>query len=166
LDKAGLTYMVVGGYALPFYGAIRTTLDIDLAVRVRHEKEFEALCAAAQAAGLRRTVGSFIDGLCVFAEAESGLEIEVWMKLDGMVWDAETVARRTKQRMGGVEIWVISPEDFMVTKLARKDRGVQDEKDVRSVLERLGSSLDRRYLKRRARRAGVESLLRAIEGSS
>jgi predicted nucleotidyltransferase len=157
--------MVLGGYALPFYGAIRTTLDIDIAVLVKGEKEFDALRESALTAGFTHEVGSFADGLCVFGEGKSGLEIEVWMRPDGIVWDRETVARRTRQRMGGVELWVVSPEDFIVTKLARRDRGVQDEKDVKSVLERLGPSIDNRYLRKRARRAGVEPLLRAIEAA-
>jgi predicted nucleotidyltransferase len=157
--------MMVGGYALPYYGAIRTTLDIDLAVVVRTEEEFGAFSSATEAAGFMHAVGSFDDHLSMFRASDSGLEVEFWTKLDGVTWDEETLARRTRQQMGGLSIWVISPEDLIVTKLARPDRGVQDEKDVKSVLERLRSSMDREYLLRRAREAGVEALLDVIEGT-
>jgi len=164
LESAGIPYMLVGGYALPYYGAIRTTLDIDIAVAIKTPDEFRAFSSAAAAAGFVHAVGSFDDQLCVFRAPGSGLEVEFWTKLDGTGWDDEVLARRTRQRMGGVSVWVISPEDFIVTKLARPDRGIQDEKDAKGVLERLGDSLDGRYLRRRAGDAGVGALLDAIEG--
>ena len=35
--------MVIGGYALPFYGRIRTTVRLDLAVAVETEEKFRSL---------------------------------------------------------------------------------------------------------------------------
>jgi hypothetical protein len=60
------------------------------------------------------------------------------------------------------EIFVIGPEDFIVNKLARKDRGVQDEQDALSVLERQKGKLDYAYLKNRARAANVTGLLETL----
>jgi len=72
--------------------------------------------------------------------------------------------RRRKARLDAkVEAWVISPEDFIVNKLARPDRGVIDEQDVKSVLVRQEGKLDEEYLKRRAREAGVLTLLENID---
>jgi hypothetical protein len=59
-------------------------------------------------------------------------------------------------------MFAVGPEDFIVNKLSRKDRGVQDEMDVVSVLERQKSALDREYLAKRARAAGVHGLLSAL----
>ena len=163
LEGGGFDYMILGGYALPFYGAIRTTLDIDLAVMVMSDGEFSSLSSAAERAGLVRSVGSYEDGLAVFQAGRGGLEVELWLRPDGVVWDTETLSRRRRQELGGVSVWIISPEDFVVNKLARRDRGVQDEKDVAGVLERMASSLGREYLLRRAKAAGVEALLEALE---
>ncbi len=91
-----------------------------------------------------------------------GLEVEFWLRPDGIEWDREALRRRRKVDIGGVKAWVVSPEDFIVSKLARPDRGVQDEKDVAGVLVRVGSRLDHRYLNRRARKAGVLPVLEAI----
>ena len=52
-----------------------------------------------------------------------------------------------------------------MTKLSGPDRGVQDERDVKSVLERLHGSLDTKYLEKRATGAGVLALLRALEAA-
>jgi len=64
------------------------------------------------------------------------------MRIDGVNWNAETLKRRQKHKLDEFEFWVISPEDFIVNKLAHSDRSVQDEKDVKSVLVRLHDDLD------------------------
>jgi len=163
LEGAGVDYMVIGGFALPFYGRIRTTIDLDIAVALRTPAEFEEFLRRMEAAGFEHTLGSFKDPECVFLDRETGLEIELWTRPDGVEWDAETLARRRRRRLGDVEAWVISPEDFIVNKLARPDRGVEDEKDVKSVLARLRDSLDEDYLERRAKNAGVWATLQAIK---
>jgi len=154
--------MMIGGFALPFYGRIRTTIDIDVAVALRTDADFEDFRLRMEEASFRHTLGSYNDPECVFLDRETGLEIEFWTRPDGVEWDAETLARRRRRRLGDVEAWVISPEDFIVNKLARSDRGVEDEKDVKSVLVRLRDALDEKYLERRAKNAGVWALLRTI----
>lgn len=162
LEKAGIDHMLVGGYALPFYGEIRTTIDIDIGVAIMTEKQFDIFRKAAEESGFSPQICSFSNPECIFIDDETGLEIEFWMRLDGVDWDEETLKRRQRHTMDGFEAWVISPEDFIVNKLARPDRTVQDEKDVKSVLVRLHDTLDRRYLEANAKKAGVLSLLRRI----
>jgi Mlc titration factor MtfA (ptsG expression regulator) len=58
--------------------------------------------------------------------------------------------------------WIISPEDFIVNKLARPDRGVVDEQNVKSVLARQAGKLDNEYLTKSARQAQVLAILQAI----
>jgi len=56
--------------------------------------------------------------------------------------------------MGAAEVRVVSPEDFIVNELIRSERGVQDEKEVKSILSRLRGSIDRSYLDRRVNKTG------------
>ena len=42
-ENRNIPYMIIGGYALPFYGRIRTTIDIDIAIAIKTESEFEQL---------------------------------------------------------------------------------------------------------------------------
>jgi hypothetical protein len=42
-DKNQIDYMIIGGYALPFYGRIRTTVDPDIGVAVKTQEKF-VLC--------------------------------------------------------------------------------------------------------------------------
>jgi hypothetical protein len=163
LEVARLDYMLIGGFALPFYGMIRSTIDIDVAVSVHDRLGFDAFLRAVAEAGFKHTLGTLSDPVTVFLDRETGLEFEFWTRPDGVEWDEETLRRRRRYRLDGFDAWVISPEDFIVNKLARPDRGVQDEKDVKSVLVRLKGSLDREYLERRAENAGVLALLKAID---
>jgi predicted nucleotidyltransferase len=162
-ESAGLDYMVIGGYALPHYGRIRTTLDIDIAVHVRGEDDFRRLREAALNRGWAASLLSYLNPVYLFVDGVTGLEVEFWSRPDGVEWDQETLRRRRFFRFNGVGFWVIGPEDYVVSKLARPDRGEQDEMDARSVLQRLSGELDRVYLEVRAQRFRVDALLRELE---
>ena len=162
MESLKADYMVIGGFALPSYGAVRATVDLDVAVRLETADEFESFVDAASKAGFEPRVASFSNPVSVFADRKSGMEVEFWLRPDGIEWDEETLRRRRSTKVGLTRVLLVSPEDFVVSKLARPDRGVQDEKDVKSVLARLEGSLDMDYLERRARRMGVSALLEAI----
>jgi predicted nucleotidyltransferase len=163
LERRNVDYVVLGGFALPAYGAIRTTADLDVGVRIGTKAEFESFLAAAEKFGFEPAIASFSNPVEVFRDTKSGLEVELWLRPDGVVWDKEMLRRRRRVRIGKTDVWVISPEDFIISKLARPDRGVQDEKDVKSVLVRSESTIDRRYLAERASKAGVSALLLSID---
>jgi hypothetical protein len=40
LENKKVDYMIISGYALPFYGRIRTTIDFDLAVETKAKKNW------------------------------------------------------------------------------------------------------------------------------
>ena len=163
LVRNKIDYMIIGGFALPAYGAIRATLDLDLAIRIPTSEEFQNLILMAERSGFKPSSASFNNPVMVLVEEKTGIEVELWLRPDGIVWDQETMDRRKKVRIGPSDFYVASPEDFIVSKLARPDRGVQDEKDVKSVLTRMEGKIDRQYLQKRASKAGVLTILEAIE---
>ena len=156
--------MIIGGYALPFYGRIRATLDVDLAVAVKGEKELNRLLGWLEAIDFEVTNYSPLNPLMVIVDRKGKMEIELWLKPDGVVFDEETLRRRRKVKLdAGFEAWIISAEDFVVNKLARPDRGAVDEQDVKSVLIRQKDKLDMKYLKKRAKEAEVLTILKTIQ---
>jgi hypothetical protein len=164
LEENDVAYMVIEGYALPFYGRIRTTIDIDLAVAIKTEEELNRLRSWLQQNNFEVTVGSFQNPVIVVLDKRENVEIELWLKPDGIVFDDEALRRRRKMKLDeNVEAWVVSPEDFIVNKLSRRDRGAVDEQDVKSVLVRQEGKLDWQYLNRRAREAGVITILQIIQ---
>ena len=156
--------MIIGGYALPFYGRIRTTVDLDLAVAMETEEKFRRLCKWLRSIDFMPTVSSSLNPLVVILDLKEKVEIELWLKPDGIIFNDETLERRRKVKLNpDVEAWIVSPEDFIINKLARPDRGVNDEQDVKSVLVIQEGRLDKEYLKRRAEEVGVLQVLKKIE---
>jgi len=166
LENKNIPYMIIGGYALPFYGRIRTTVDIDLAVTTKTKEEYNQLLNLLQSAHFEPTIHSPLNPLILILDQKEKIEIELWLKPDGITLDDETLRRRRKVKLDtNIPAWIISPEDFIVSKLARPDRGVTDEQDVKSVLIRQEGKLDEEYLKKKARKAGVLTILKTIRAS-
>jgi hypothetical protein len=156
--------MIIGGYALPFYGRIRTTVDLDLAVAVKTQPKFDLLLNLLRAADFEPTICSPRNPLILALDRKEKIEFELWTKPDGIVFDQETLKRRRKADLSqSISAWLVSPEDFIVTKLARPDRGATDEQDVKSVLVRQAGKLDETYLEKRALDAGVLTILKTIQ---
>jgi hypothetical protein len=158
--------MIIGGYALPFYGRIRATIDIDLAVAVKTEKELNRFCHKLQSADFEVSLFSPSNPVIVIVDKKEKVEMELWLKPDGINFDNETLNRRRKVTLNSnIHAWIVSPEDFIVNKLARPDRGAVDEQDVKSVLTRQRGKLDTRYLTKRAQKADVLTILQAIQAT-
>ena len=151
LEAKNVPYMIIGGYALPFYGRIRATVDIDLAVAIKTEKELNQLLNLLRSADFEPTIASPNNPLIVVLDRKEKIELELWLKPDGVVFGDETLRKRQKAEISAnFWAWIISAEDFIVSKLARPDRGTTDEQDVKSVLIRQANKLDNEYLQRRA----------------
>lgn len=163
-EDENVQYMIIGGYALPFYGRIRTTIDIDIAVAIRTEDELNRLCSLLQSSSFEVPICSLKNPLILILDQKEKVEIELWLKPDGIVFDDETLRRRRKIKLDeNIEAWIISAEDFIVNKLARPDRGAVDEQDVKSVLVIQEDKLDDEYLGKRAQEAGVLTILQNIQ---
>jgi predicted nucleotidyltransferase len=162
LVEAGIEHMLVGGYALPFYGAIRLSLRMDIALAILTEGQFETFLTGAEEAGFTHVKGAYGEDALTLLDRETGLEVNLWTRPPGIDWSYEVLERRRRFRLDGFEAWVVSPEDFIVNKLTRTDRGVQDEADVKSVLARMDDELDWEYLRRKASTNGVWTVLTTI----
>lgn len=165
-ENEKVPYMIIGGYALPFYGRIRATIDIDLAVAAKTKNELDRLRSKLQSKNFEISLYSPQNPVIVIVDKREKVEMELWLKPDGIEFDAETLKRRRKATLdGNTQAWIVSPEDFIVNKLARPDRGAVDEQDVKSVLTRQRGKLETRYLAKRAQKAGVLTILKEIQAT-
>jgi len=162
LEAAGIDYMVIGGYALPHFGRTRSTLDLDIAVRIEDEASYDRFLRVAEEHGYTLSICGFSNPVTLLVDRKVGLEVEFWTRPDGVEWGEEALRKRLRREYAGQGFWVISPEDFIVSKLARPDREAEDEADVASVITRMSGRLDEKYLMSRAERFGVWSLLEQI----
>jgi hypothetical protein len=74
----------------------------------------------------------------------------------------EEFARRQPVTIGDFQTWIVSREDLILSKLywARTSRSELQLRDVRNLL---AAGCDVEYLRRQAKRLGVDELLREVE---
>jgi hypothetical protein len=75
----------------------------------------------------------------------------------------EEFSRRRRAEIGGHSVWIVSPEDLILSKLAwaKTSRSEMQLRDVRQLLVS-GPSVDQEYLDRWAAELTVTDLLREV----
>lgn len=162
LEAAAIKYMVTGSIAAGVYGQPRMTRDIDIVVllypphaaRLADQLGHEFLCDAA-------AVRAAIAGHGIF----SVIHRDALQKVDFIVrddrdYEVEKFERRRVTDVDGQPVWVIAPEDLVLSKLvwAKDSRSELQLRDVRSIIA-IQPNLDWSYLDRWALRLTVGSLL-------
>lgn len=162
LEAAGIPYLITGSIAAGLYGQPRMTRDIDI-VAVLHPP---------QATRLTRLLGpEFISDAEIIRDAIAGHRIfsvvhrEALQKVDIIVredrdYEIEKFERRRRVEIDGQPMWVISPEDLVLSKLvwAKDSRSELQFRDVRGIIA-LQPALDWPYVERWALRLTVAGLL-------
>jgi len=163
LDKAGIPYMVAGSLGSSFHGRPRATQDADIVIDptesqlesflallgesyyVSREASFEAL--------RRRTMFNLID-------VQGGWKADLIIRKD-RPFSRQEFERRSRVDTMGQILWVVSPEDTILSKLEwMKGRESQVQySDALGVAVAQWRSLDLEYLWRWARELGLESML-------
>jgi len=119
LNRAGVEYLLVGGYAVNFYGHHRFTEDIDFWIAVSDEN-FGRLLAA-----IRQFFGDDLKGLDMnFLKQNESLylgrvpdKIEVFQNASGLTFD-KAYPRRVETTLEGVPAKIISLADLRTNKRA------------------------------------------------
>jgi len=162
LKEAKIPYMIVGGLAVNYHGFPRSTIDIDLAIRLEGESA-DRLVRAAKRAGFEISgpeVKEMVEtgDRFVMMYPKSVYRVDFWLvKTD---YEKEALERRRQVQIFDVQTWICSPEDLVLTKLDA-GRG-KDLDDALGVLHRQKGKLDLEYLRCQARRLGVSRKLNEL----
>jgi hypothetical protein len=166
LDEAGVPYMVAGSLGSSLHGRPRATNDIDLVI-------------APTELQLRRFLDSLGPDYYISKEAAwaalrgrtafNVIDIRTGWKADLRIRGARPFSvtefdRRRKAAILDTEVWVLSPEDAILSKLewAKQSESQQQLQDVLGVLQMRHGSLDEEYLQRWADALGVQDLLKKL----
>jgi hypothetical protein len=164
LDRAGVDYMLTGSVVSSLQGEPRATHDIDIVVAIRAgdvdrllsqfpEESFYFDKQAAQEAAARESVFGLID-------VNGGAKVDFW-PLTEAAFDRSRFARRQRQDLLGLEVFVSSPEDTILMKLhwaAMSGGSERQLADATRVCEIQREQLDAGYLEQWAARLGVRDL--------
>jgi hypothetical protein len=160
LDEAGIPWMLTGSLASAYYGAPRSTQDIDVVI-------------AATPVQLRRLV-QLLPSDKYYVDLDAVLEahkrrtrfnvvdlITAW-KIDSIIrksraFSEEEFLRRARFDLQGVPLFVASAEDVVISKLewATLAQSVRQIEDVAAILRTRWHSLDHAYLEKWIRRLGL-----------
>ena len=151
LDRAGIAYMLTGSFASVYYGAPRSTQDIDLVIAA-NPSQLRAFIASLP-------IGEYYAALDAALEAQRNqslfnvIDLKTAWKIDLIIRKArsfsqEEFGRRQLLSMHGVSLFVASAEDVILSKLewsklAQSQRQIED---AAGILKIRAGSLDHSYL--------------------
>jgi hypothetical protein len=165
LDAAGFAYMVSGSVAMSFYAQPRMTRDVDIVVEL-HPQDAARLSALFVAdfycdvEDVRQAIAH--QGLFNLVHLERSLKVDMIVRKD-LPYRTEEFARRRRVEVLGVPLWVVSPEDLVLSKLfwAKDSHSELQLRDVRNLLSSV-ADLDLGYVGRWAQSLGVADLLAEV----
>ena len=119
LQREGVDFMLVGGYAVALYGWPRTTFDIDFWIMANPDNA-KAVMRAIKAFGaplMELTERDFHKPGMVFQIGNEPQRIDIISAVDGLDY-ADAVGRAVTMNVDGMEIKVLSLDDLIVNKRA------------------------------------------------
>ncbi len=149
-----MEYVIVGGFAVLFYGNPRTTMHIDYIVRIE-EKHIPALVKFLKENGFYADEEDMRSALkekshCTFEDKETMFRLDIKGVYGEM--DERVLENKRKVKFNDIAINIASPEETIANKLlfARE----QDTNDA-LVIVRQYNNLDREYLEDVCKKIGV-----------
>ena len=153
MDQAGIAYMLTGSFASAYYGAPRSTQDIDLViessvsqlrtfVKSLPDKQYYSDLDAALEAHQRESMFNVID-------MESGWKIDLIIR-KSRAFSQEEFRRRQPIELQEVHLFVASAEDVIIAKLewAKRAQSQRQIEDAAGIMTIQAARLDRSYIQK------------------
>lgn len=161
LESSNIPYMITGGSAVGFWGHIRTTMDIDILIRI-HDEQIDPFLRSvendvyvdieeARKAILERRIFNIILNKTCF-------KVDL-IPLKDDIYEREKFKNRIKINFQRRDIFVITPEDLIISKLiwSKSAGGSEGQiKDCESMYRLNCENLDLNYVKKWVKILGIE----------
>jgi len=137
LNSARIEYLVVGGYAVSFYGYPRPTGDLDIWIAIHPDNAEKLVAALIQFgfSGAETAKELFLKPGQIVRMGVPPVRIEVLNSISGVDFDA-CHARRVNAVLDGVEVSIIARDDLMTNKQAAgREKDLNDLKHLRQRRE-------------------------------
>ncbi len=153
LDRAGIEYMLSGSFAAAYYGAARSTQDIDFVIHSTDE-QLRSLIAALPSNDYYADLDSALEAqrkesMFNVIDRATGWKIDFIIRKSRPYSQTE-FQRREKITLHAVELFVITAEDAVISKLewAKLADSARQLQDVAAILKAQGEKLDQPYLQK------------------
>ncbi|MDQ3110137.1 MAG: nucleotidyltransferase [Bacteroidota bacterium] len=135
LNKLNVQYLVVGGYAVNFYGYRRTTGDIDLWIEPVNGANKQKLIAALENLGINQVVLIKLHKMdftnpVVFIDGEEPFKIDFMTHISAVKFE-EAWLQKTSATIDGIEIPFIHLNHLILSKISTNR--MQDKIDVEKL---------------------------------
>ena len=119
LNKAGVDYILVGGWAVNMYGYIRATVDLDIWILADagNAKKVYAAVAEFGAPVSAMKPEEFAEYGMIFQIGVAPCRVDIISKISGVTY-ADAVTRAVPKTIDGVPVRIISLEDLIANKKA------------------------------------------------
>jgi hypothetical protein len=162
-NEAEIDYMFTGALAASYYGTPRTTMDIDIVVKISR-KELQTLAAV-----LKKTE-IHVNEAKIKKAFESGYRI-ITLKDKKTPFTVDIILsdKKLEKKAGtilGLPTFYQTPEGLILSKLRMikatvpKERAIKDMEDIKAILKY--TKVNMRVLKRRARKEKILTMLEEL----
>jgi hypothetical protein len=137
-NEEGVRYLIVGAFALAFFGRPRYTKDLDVWVDPAGDNSARVFRALAKFGAPLDNVSAedFGDEDTIFRIGVEPVRIDILAGISGVAFDGACL-RRTPADYAGIAVGVISRDDYVANK--RASGRPHDLRDIESLLEDEGS---------------------------
>ncbi len=166
IEDAEIPYAVCGSLSSGLYGQPRATNDADIIIAPTQDqldkllKTLEAGCYVSSKAAFEAMK---MQSMFNIIDNEFGWKADLIFRKNGLYEKAE-FDRRVRAKLMGIDLWILSPEDVILSKLDwAKDSGSDLQfRDVLGVIKVQWKNLDWDYLRHWAKELGVEKNLESV----
>ena len=119
LNKAGVDYILVGGWAVNMYGYIRATVDLDIWILADADNAKKVYSAVAEfgAPVSEMKPEEFAEYGMIFQIGVAPCRVDIISKISGVSY-ADAVTRAVPKTIDGIPVRIISLEDLIANKKA------------------------------------------------
>jgi len=162
LDQAGIGHMISGSIASARYGEARATQDIDIVIDPSAHQMEMLLPLLAETGMYVGDGSSALQSRSQFnvIDSTSGWKVDLIIRRD-REYSLMEFDRRQRASLLGVEVFLVTPEDSILSKLewASASGSERQLRDVVGLLKVQGSTLDWTYLEEWSQRLEVQDVL-------
>ena len=169
LESAGIPYMLTGSIVLTLHEIPRTTRDVDIVAEIGAQdadkliEMFEPDCYIDRQAILEAVA---TEGMFNIIHYEFAFQADFIIR-KGTEYRQKEFARKQRVSLHDVDIWAVSPEDLILSKLdwARMSDSTLQKRDVAGLIESL-PDLDWAYLETWADKLELMGLLNEVRNDA
>ena len=166
LNNVGIPYMLAGSTGSSFHGQPRATNDVDIVIAPDEEqlhsfvqslgRDYYVSTDAVRDAFTRKSAFNVID-------SRTGWKADFIIRKE-RPFSKEEFQRRQNIKFMGLDIWIVSPEDVILSKLewAKNSASDQQFRDALGVAMVQGEHLDLDYIHKWAKELQVENSLERL----